>query len=200
MNMFSRIIVLLGVMGLLLVGCNENPFNPETVSNISTNTNYDFSTPTKTIENLVSAYEQLNTDLFKSCLAEDFRFELIESDAADIGIDMDGDGIKDSWWGYQQEVRYHENLFENGSSDSSYPPPDQIILEIPTNDLVWNTDDSLENSGYIYTDVHFNLTLQYSANGQTISSNGFVRFYLVNKSPTDTPRWSIIIWRDNSWL
>ncbi|MBN2829796.1 MAG: hypothetical protein JXR56_05705 [Candidatus Cloacimonetes bacterium] len=202
MNLFSKLIPVLALMGLLLYGCSENPFNPVTVNNISTNTNYDFSTPTKTIENLVRAYEQLNTDLFKSCLAEDFRFELIESDAPDIGIDMDGDGIKDSWWGYQQEIRYHENLFENGSSDNSYPPPDQIILEIPTNDLVWTDDTDSEGlpNGYKYTDVHFSLTLQYNSNGQTISSNGFVRFYLVNKSITDTPRWSIIIWRDNSWL
>jgi hypothetical protein len=197
--MYSKLAVLIILLTLLLSGCSENPFNPETMDVDIATTNYDFSTKSSVIENLVRSYEQLNVELFKQCLADSFRFELIAQDADEIGIDMDGDGIKDSWWGYQQEVRYHENLFENGSSDNTFPPPDQITLEIPVDQIEWKTDSEYEEEGYVYKDVRFSLLLQYSG-GQTFNSNGYVRFYLKNEGTDEEPWWSIIIWRDSSWL
>ncbi len=198
MNMFNKMfrILVIGV-SLFAFACSENPFNPAMIDNISTSTDYDFSTPTKVIENLVRAYEQKNIELFKQCLAEEFRFELIASDADDIGIDMDGDGIKDSWWGYQQEILTHENLFENGSN--SYPPPDQISLDIPTGIITWYEDNEYADLGYLHTDVRFNLLLQFNT-GQTFSASGYSRYYIVNVGTDVEPHWSIIIWRDNSWL
>ncbi len=185
------------ITSMFIYACEENPFNPKTIEIIETSNDYDFSTPTMVIENLVRSYEQKNLDLFKSCLAQEFRFELIASDADDIGIDMDGDGIKDSWWGYQQEVLTHENLFEKGAN--GYPPPDQITLQIPTGQIIWSDDSEFQEEGYLYTDIRFNLSLQFNT-GQSFNASGRVRFYVLNTGTDVDPRWRIIIWRDNSWL
>jgi hypothetical protein len=146
------------------------------------------------LENLEAAYNQQNIELFKNCLSESFRFILLSSEADQIGIDMDGDGIKDSWWDYHKEVEYHRNLFMDGSSDGSFPSPDNIYLnlQIPQEDA-WLTDTQEGREDWVIIPVYFHLSLTlYSSSN--ISANGYARFYL----RPEGNEWRIIIWRDES--
>jgi len=147
------------------------------------------------LQALEQAYKQKNIKLFESCLAPDFRFELLSSEVSIIGIDWNNDGLKDSWWGYEQEVEYHTNLFIDGSTDGSYPPPDQINLrlQIPSQDL-WESDTQVGHESWVIIPCLFDLQLLYTANNSSLTSNGVARFYL---KPIGN-LWYIAVWRDES--
>lgn len=176
---------------LLLVGC-ENPFNP---SSENDNKPTDFepnTTVPQLLRNLEDAYRQKDLDLYKYCLADDFRFQLISAEVSEIGIDFNNDGLTDDYWGFQQEIEYHKNLFETGSSDGQYPPPDQIDLRFGGEPMI---DDDLEigHEGWKIVSTYFTLNLTFYSS-TNISALGYARFYLkpVNEE------WKIAIWRDES--
>lgn len=175
----------------MLLGC-ENPFNPSSNDN---NNPTDFQpniTVSQLLINLEDAYRQKNLDLYEYCLADDFKFQLIASEVTDIGIDLDNDGLPDSEWGFQQEIEYHKNLFETGSSDGQYPPPDQIDLRFGGEPII--DDDTEEgHEGWKIVSTYFNLNLTF-LDGSNISALGYARFYL---KPVDE-EWKITIWRDES--
>jgi len=112
----------------------------------------------------------------------------------DIGIDMDGDGIKDSWWDYDKEVEYHRNLFQEGSSDGTYPSPDHIYLnlQIPQED-VWLTDNQEGREDWVIIPTYFTLSITIYGTSN-ITADGYARFYL----RPEGDEWRIIIWRDES--
>lgn len=180
-------------MLILIAGC-QNPFNPDTVKSDDEPRTRSNSTPLNVLLNLEASYNQQDLDLFKSCLSESFRFELISVEIDEIGVDIDGDGIKDSWWDYAEEVEYHRNLFSTGSSDGTVPSPDDIFLNlnIPKEEA-WQQDNQSGREDWVIIPVYFNLilTLYGSAN---ITADGYARFYL---RPEDN-EWKIIIWRDES--
>lgn len=182
--------LLIVLMLMLLQGC-ENPFNPSSHNNNPTDFEPNTTIPQLLI-NLEDAYRQKNLDLYEYCLADDFRFQLIASEVSDIGIDLDNDGVNDDEWGFQQEIEYHKNLFETGSSDGQYPPPDQIDLRFGGEPII---DDDLENGheGWKIVSTYFTLNLTF-LNSTNISALGYARFYLkpVNEE------WKIAIWRDES--
>ncbi len=190
MNTYSKICLLLGLI-ILLSAC-DNPFNP-TSTNSHTSTEFEPNDePADLLRNLEDAYRQKNLDLYKYCLTEDFRFQLISSEVSDIGIDLDNDGFADDEWGFQEEIQYHENLFESGSSDGQYPPPDQIDLSFGGEPII--DDDTEEgHQGWKILSSYFNLNLRFN-DGSDISALGYVRFYL---QPIDG-EWKIAIWRDES--
>lgn len=182
--------VFLLIVVLLIMGC-ENPFNP--VSNpVDQPTTFANETPEDILKNLEDAYGQKNLDLYKYCLAEDFRFQLISSEVNEIGIDIDNDGYSDDEWGFQQEIKYHENLFETGSSDGQYPPPDQIDLRFGGEAYI---DDDTEDGhdGWKIVSSYFTLNLSFN-DSTNLSALGYARFYL---KPVDG-EWKIAIWRDES--
>lgn len=189
-------LILLIISSLLLQGC-WNPFRLKPIQYPDTDGGIDNSTPVKVLENLERAYRERNINIFKSLLAPDFRFELISSEVSQIGIDVNNDGIRDSWWGYEEEVSFTNNLFTFGSSDGMYPPPDQLQLrlQIPP-DESWEIDPEIGHENWIVIPCYFNLTLTYLASGTSIAANGVARFYL---RPTQN-RWYIAIWRDESNL
>lgn len=84
-------------------------------------------TPEELLQNLERAYTERNINIYKS--HPDFRFELRQAVSL-IGIDMNNDGMRDSWWGYAQEVEYTDRMFNKGSSDGTYPPQDDIKLRL----------------------------------------------------------------------
>lgn len=177
----------------LFSGSCVNPFNPDlrdNGSNLPAN-----ATPTELLQTLEQSYAQKNINLFKSCLSPDFRFELLSSEVSQIGIDLNNDGFKDAWWGYDQEVEYHYNLFEQGSTDGIYQPPDQINLrlQIPPSDQ-WQPDAQPGHENWIIIPCLFDLQLLFTANNSSITSNGVARFYLKQTGE----RWFIAIWRDES--
>lgn len=177
---------------LVLSSC-LNPFHPN-IRNNGPNAIQN-STPVEVLQTLEQAYKQKNIKLFESCLAPDFRFELLSSEVNSIGIDWNNDGIRDSWWGYEQEVEYHTNLFLEGSSDGLFPPPDQIDLrlQIPAQEY-WETDPQLGHEDWWVIPCVFDLKLIYTTNGSTLFSSGVARFYL---KPVNN-RWYIAVWRDES--
>lgn len=186
-----RLIPFLAILTVLLSSC-FNPFHPNLRNNGTQTILHD--TPSAVLQTLELSYRQKNLELFQSCLAQDFRFELLSAEVSIIGIDWNNDGFKDSWWGFDQEVEYHRNLFQNGSSDGSFPPPDQIFLrlQIPPQDQ-WESDPQVGHEDWVVIPCLFDLQLTY-ANSSSLSSNGVARFFL---KPVNN-RWYIAVWRDES--
>jgi hypothetical protein len=191
MTIQFRNALLLVILAVLISSCT-NPFHPK-LSNNSNPADFN-STPEAVLQTLEQSYRQMNLELFTSCLAPDFRFELLSAEVNIIGIDWNQDGIRDSWWGYEQEVEYHRNLFEDGSTDGTFLPPDQIYLrlQIPPQDQ-WETDPQVGHEDWVVIPSLFDLQLTY-ANSSSLSSNGVARFFL---RPINN-RWYIAVWRDES--
>lgn len=193
MTTSSKLLLLLAC-ALLLAGC-WNPFRPplqdESAAEIRNRT------PLELLNNLERAYSERNIEIFKSLLAPDFRFELISTEVSQIGIDVNGDSILDSWWGYEQEVEYTRNLFTDGSSDGSHLPPDelQLRLTVPPEEI-WEPDPELGHESWVVIPCGFSLILTYHSTNSALTANGVARFYL---KPVAN-RWYIAIWRDESNL
>lgn len=195
MTILNKIPVLLTFcLALLLFGC-QNPFRPPLIYN--TSDNLANSNPKEVLESLERAYQDKNIDLYRKLLSQDFRFELLSSEVNQIGIDVNGDGIRDSWWGYEQEIELTENLFKYGSSDGNYPAPDQISLrlQIPPENL-WEIDPEVGHEDWVVIPCVFDLTLSYLASNSSLSANGVARFYLREENKG----WHVVIWRDESNL
>ncbi len=174
----------------MIMGC-DNPFNPSTNNNndpaIIQNTTID-----NLLKNLEDAYSRKDLDLYKYCLADDFKFQLISSEVTDIGVDVDGDGIPDNEWGFQQEIEYHKNLFETGSSDGQYPPPDEIELRFGGQPII-DDDSEVGHEGWKIVSTYFTLNLKFY-DSTNISALGYARFYV----KVVDEEWKIAIWRDES--
>ncbi|MCD8479498.1 MAG: hypothetical protein LRZ88_04230 [Candidatus Cloacimonetes bacterium] len=139
--------VLILLITLLLSSC-QNPFRPELRDNSSAsilNRN-----PEELLRNLEKAYQEKNINIFKQLLHEDYRFEMLQSEVNSIGIDMDGDGIRDSWWDRDKEIEITENMFISGSSDGNFPVADKIELrlQIPPQEL-WELDPAEGRENWI---------------------------------------------------
>lgn len=179
---------------LTLASC-WNPFHPP-LRDDSDGTIQN-RTPREVLQNLELSYSERSINIFKSTLAPDFRFELLSSEVSQIGIDVNNDGIRDSWWGYEQEVLYTGNLFTNGSSDGTHLPPDdlQLRLQIPPEEN-WEADPELGHESWVVIPCIFDLKLIYYVSNSMLTASGVARFYL--KPLHD--RWYIAIWRDESNL
>lgn len=81
---------------LFLASC-WNPFHPPLLDD--SDSSLRNATPLDVLQNLERAYKERNINIYKELLAPDFRFELISTEVGQIGIDVNGDGIRDSWWG-----------------------------------------------------------------------------------------------------
>ncbi len=187
------VISILATILFLIQGC-QNPFNPPVIKNQQSYQPRANTTPRDVLLNLEAAYNQQNIDLYINCLSREFRFELLASESEELGIDMDGDGIKDSWWNYDKEVEYHQNLFQNGSSDGKIPPPDNVFLnlQIPPENS-WQKDMQDGREDWIIIPAYFNLMITVYG-GSNISADGNARFYL----KPEANEWKIVIWRDES--
>lgn len=185
---------LLILASLLLQSC-WNPFRPRMIDN--SNDLIHNRTPVELLQNLERAYRERNINIYKALLAPDFRFELISSEVNQIGIDVNNDGIRDSWWGYDEEVEFTNNLFNHGSTDGVYPSPDQITLrlQIPPEEN-WENDPEIGHEDWIVIACYFDLTLSYYASNSSLAASGVARFYLRPQGN----RWYIAIWRDESYL
>lgn len=180
----------------LLLFCCNNVFNPEAVSGKPTSPYLTFDSPGNVLKNLEFAYRYKDLELYKKCLwdSNKFRFELIASEGSDIGVDMDGDGIKDNWWGRTQEIEYHRKMF--GLANSAYPPPDNIVLtlSIPPEEN-WKPDNQEGHEGWIIISVYFyDLELQFIDQFNNIRSRGRADFHMIEENG----KWSIALWRDLS--
>ena len=187
----SKLLSLSLGMLFLLTGC-VNPFNPSLKNSRDITPSND--SPQAVLKTLELAYRQKNLNLFKSCLDPDYRFELISSEVSQIGVDLNNDGFKDSWWDYETEVEYHQNLFTEGSSDGRLPPSQiNLNLVIPPQDQ-WETDPQTGHEGWIIITCTFDLQLISADTYSVDSSNGSAVFFL---KPVGN-RWYIAIWRDQS--
>ncbi len=191
----NRLLILLLISCSLALSSCWNPFRPKLVDDSSEEIRN--STPLDLLQNLGRAYKERNIDLYKGLLAPDFRFELISSEVNMIGIDVNGDGIKDSWWGFDEEVEFTNNLFNHGSSDGHYPPPDELNLRLqipPESD--WEKDPEVGHEDWVVISCLFDLSLVYLVSNSSFNAAGVARFYL---KPIDN-QWYIAIWRDESYL
>jgi hypothetical protein len=199
--MYKYLILVLSILMIIFTGCN-NIFSPKTTSTHQTEA-YPNTSPDLVLKNLELAYRQKDIELYKKCLdQESFRFELISSEIDEInaGVDIDDDGINDSWWGYQKEVEYHTHLFRDGSSDLLYPSPDQIYLNlnVPVQEQ-WELDNQTGHEGWVVIACLFDLSLSFRSTNSSLNANGSARFYL--KPIPDNHgvnHWFIAIWRDES--
>lgn len=180
---------------LVVLGACENPFRPplrDSSSDVVQN-----RSPEELLKNLEKAYREKNINIFRKILHPDYRFELLSSEYQQIGIDMDGDGRRDSWWGYDHEVEITRNMFERGSSDGILPVADaiELRLQIPPQEL-WERDPADGMEDYIVIPCYFDLILTYKHTNSSYVANGVARFYLVENAGD----WQIMIWRDESLL
>ncbi|NLW19734.1 MAG: hypothetical protein GXY81_08620 [Candidatus Cloacimonetes bacterium] len=189
----SKILVLLG-LALFLASC-WNPFRPPLIDRPGNGLRV--GTPIEVLQSLEMAYRERNINIYKGLLAPDFRFELIASEVGQIGMDVNGDGIRDSWWGFDQEVQFTENLFQSGSTDGSTPSPDDLFLrlQIPPEDS-WEKDPELGHEDWVVIPCSFDLKLTYYGSNSMLTASGIARFYL----KPENNRWYIAIWRDESNL
>lgn len=194
MTIRSRILLLMLVSGVLMSGC-WNPFRPRLIDN--SNDLVKNRTPLELLQNLERAYSERNLNLYKTLLDPDFRFELISSEVSQIGIDVNGDGIRDAWWGFDEEVFLTDNLFNHGSTDGRYEPPDELSLRLhipPEED--WEKDPEDGHEDWVVIACSFDLNLIYYSSNTSLKASGIARFYL---KPANN-RWYIAIWRDESYL
>ena len=187
----NRLLITCILITIFIGGC-VNPFHPNLRFNNDNQSNTN--TPLIVLKNLETAYCQRDIKLLKNILAPDFRFELVSSEVNLIGIDVNHDGIRDSWWGVDQEIEFTDNLFNRGSSDGIYQSPEQIVLrlQIPP-ESQWVHDPDPAHEGWLIISCLFDLQLIYSPSS-TITSNGSATFYLKQINN----RWYIAIWRDES--
>jgi hypothetical protein len=199
--MYRYLILVVSILLIIFTGCN-NIFSPKTHENIHSDA-YPNTSPDLVLKNLELAYRQKDIELYKRCLdSESFRFELISSEVAEInaGVDIDHDGITDSWWGYQKEIEYHTNLFQYGSTDQQYPSPDQIYLNlnIPAQEQ-WELDNQVGHEGWVVIACLFDLSLSFRSTNSSLNANGSARFYLKPIPDShNVNHWFIAIWRDES--
>ena len=179
---------------LLLSSCT-NPFRPKLLD--ISDAEILNRNPVELLQNLERAYREKNINVYKALLHPDFRFELISSEVSQIGIDVNGDGIRDSWWGLDKEIEYTTRMFTTGSSDGTYPVPDDINLrlQIPPAEM-WENDPEMGHEDWIVIPCSFDLALSYASANTTFTANGIARFYLRQVEN----RWLIAIWRDESNL
>ena len=183
------------VLALFAASCN-NPFLPE-LSDVSDPV-VNNRTPRELLNNLQIAYSEKNIKLFRDLLdKENYRFELVASEVSQIGMDVNGDGLRDAWWGYEQEVELTDRMFNYGSSNGEYPPPDEIILQlhIPPEEN-WQNDPEVGHEAWIVIPCGFNLILSYRGSNSSFTASGVARFYL----RPEKDRWYIAVWRDESNL
>ncbi|MCD4652120.1 MAG: hypothetical protein K8S56_10115 [Candidatus Cloacimonetes bacterium] len=191
---FFVLTVTLIVYTLFTVGCS-NPFNPDMRQQRVTTPPIGASDPRILLTNLEDAYNQQNIELYKSCLSDSFVFVLLSSEYNEIGVDMEPyDGIKDNWWGVEQEVQYHENLFGSGSSDGKYPPPYNISLnlQIPPEEM-WQQNNEVGKGHQIIIPCFFDLSLNFEELAD-IKATGKALFYVQEENGF----WKIIRWQDES--
>jgi hypothetical protein len=189
-----RLIGAIVITIMFLSGC-RNPFNPSTRESVN-QVQAAAPTPETLLANLEEAYQSQDIDLFKRCLSPDFKFVLIASESAEIGSDMDKDGYRDNWWGYNEEVLYHENLFAHGSSDGRYAAPYHIKLDLyvpPRNTWRQSTEEGCEDA--LIITCAFDLVLSYTQTTD-LASSGKATFY-VRQEGSD---WKILRWIDESNL
>ncbi|MCL2064569.1 MAG: hypothetical protein FWG98_09405 [Candidatus Cloacimonetes bacterium] len=172
---------------LMIVSC-INPFNPG-LEKGKENSDFVYTpdTPDNVLRNLMQSYNQKSIEMFKDVLDVDFRFHVLSQHAPEIGQD---------WWGYEQEIEYHNNLFSRGSSDGRLMSPTNIFLnlEIPPQHL-WQMDNQIGHENWIIIACPFYLHLSYIS-GSDMTASGFARFHL---KPLNG-RWYIAIWIDESYI
>ncbi len=173
------------LMLFVIVSC-QNPFNPGIKDNDSSSNIYVYppNSPDNVLRNLSAAYNQKDIEMYKACLSSSFRFQILSTDVNTIGVD---------WWGFEQEVEYHKNLFSRGSS-TGLSSPDNITLnlEIPPQSA-WVNDNQVGHENWIIIACPFYLSLQYT-NFLGRSAFGYARFYM----KMEDGRWVIAIWVDES--
>ncbi|OQC08876.1 MAG: hypothetical protein BWX75_01390 [Candidatus Cloacimonetes bacterium ADurb.Bin088] len=198
MSFYNRLRFPLFLAVILLALSCRNPFHPPLQEPVDTDPEEVLCrNPRELLENLQLAYSERNINIYKALLSEDFRFELISSEVDQIGTDMTGDGIPDSWWGYDQEVQYTQNLFKEGSSDSVHQPPDELDLRltIPP-ETNWESDPELGHEDWWIIPCGFLLRLTFYENNSVLSASGVARFSV----KPEGDRWYIAVWRDESNL
>lgn len=150
--------------------------------------------PVGLLEQLEMAYNIQDIDLYRSCLHPDFQFYLVSSDVPEIGVDMDGDGFKDNWWGINEEIEYHSRLFNRNLTDQYIPSPASITLslQVPP-ESIWqqNTEEGFEH--VLIIPCWFDLHLVYD-NQADIQAKGYARFHVIGEDG----RWTILRWYDES--
>ena len=153
--------------------------------------------PEQLLRNLEDAYNRRDIELYKDCLSSSFRFVLISDETTDLGVDMDHDGLKDDWWDYDVEVRYTENLFGYGSTESDVPAPSSILLDLQVPpETAWqqSTGDSDDNSVQLVIPCYFDLLLSFGSNYQDITASGYALFFVAQQDGV----WRIERWQDES--
>jgi len=132
------------------------------------------------------AYNQKSLEIYKSTLDEDFRFYVASWNVPEVG---------QNWWGYEQEIEFHRNLFSHGSSDGSYPSPDKIFLnlEIPPVHM-WQSDHQIGHENWVIIYAPFHLQLSYATRADK-GAIGFARFHMRSVDG----RWYIAKWVDESF-
>ena len=152
----------------LIYGCN--PFAPKfSEGKNSSSTISDLKTVDGVFQNMQYAYTFKDTLIYGEFIAQDFVFTYRDYDQ---GFDVS--------WGREDEMRATNGLFQNSQR-----------IELIWNNIVLSTVDSL-NANIIRS---FNLTITYNP---TNIDRADGRVNLTLKKNTDTDKWQIVRWIDES--
>ena len=164
----KRIILLMAIIALTLsLGCKDETTTP-TSPNLAT-------TPTKAIENFSNSFDSRDIAQYKSCLSEDFTFYF---NPADVGETV-GDGyvIPESW-GYEDDWRATQNMFDFAYS---------ITLDLPSSQIGDPPEGVTE---YTQNNVYISL-LVMTTSTDGLRADGFVTFTFEKMNEGGTDVWKI---------
>ena len=169
---------------LVLTGCL---FSPESDDNPPDPIYYEpADSAWKVVKNLETAYINRDHDAYMDCFREDFEFHLLETD----WDDYDGDGIVDTYWGYDIEDLFSQNMFN---------AVEQIELVLTgTSEYPWMGDPTEQSYAL---PRNFDLKVYTSVGGPSQPPQGYRasgEAIFICRPDTTTGEWYIWQWFDES--
>jgi hypothetical protein len=197
--MKNRLIFIVLILMVPLLNCTDI-FFPEV--EVPSERNYEIkanSSPENVLENLKTAYNNKDLELFKNLLSKDFKFAVnvqgvgVESFNSNIqkGVDLNCDNSSaEVFWLRDEEIAKHEAMFRSTTVSVR-----NIYLEFEIPDTTIRTFTFCNNAPLTVIKVT-DIILNLEVNGVLyISENSSSEFYL-KKNPDDTLNYQIALWYD----
>lgn len=193
---------LIFVVAACFVFVCTNPFSPEKGMPKQAAAPLN-SSPSNVLKNLQTAYNLHDLILFKSLLADDFKFilspDFVSQTPTSIerftSADIDGDSLLEVYWEKDWEIRIHKNMFEKAKTINlvfTCNTCEDSMQWIPWFDSVTKKKKGI----YIQVD-NVNLDITTSDNNSYRVNQSLQKFGL-RKNPNDTTLWIIGEWQDES--
>jgi ketosteroid isomerase-like protein len=136
------------------------------------------TTPDSVIEKLEMAYENMDTDAYMECLAEDFVFFLDPEEVA-------ADSTLPEYWGRAEELRVHEHMFADTTTIESVA----LSLTVTSKDSLPGEDPADPSDDLWEYETHFDLRVE---SGLPYFATGEVVFVMRRAPDREGTTWQVI--------